>query len=124
MANYNCKTKSKAKGFTLIEVLIALIIVAIAFFAVLRSTEYDVKTTQYLENKTLANWVAMNAMAKIKLGLITIPIQNQAATLLNHNYLWSADANESEIKDIKQIKVTVVAKGQEQPLTTIYGYAQ
>lgn len=124
MANYNCKTKPTIKGFTLIEVLIALVIIAIALFAILRSTEYDVKTTQYLQNKTLANWVAMNAMAKINLGLVTIPIQNQAETLLKHTYLWSAATDASAIKGIKQVKVTVVAKGETQPMITLYGYQQ
>ncbi len=124
MANYNCKTKPTIKGFTLIEVLIALVIIAIALFAILRSTEYDVKTTQYLQNKTLANWVAMNAMAKINLGLVTVPIQNQAETLLKHTYLWSAATSASAIKGIQQVKVTVVAKGQTQPMITLYGYLQ
>jgi general secretion pathway protein I len=50
-------------GFTLIEVLVALAIVAIGMAAVLGALSSSGGTIIYLHDKTLAEWVALNHIA-------------------------------------------------------------
>ena len=58
-------------GFTLIEVLVALAIVAIGMAAVLGALTSSASTVLYMRDKTLAQWVALNHIAEQRL-------QNQA----------------------------------------------
>lgn len=52
----------KAKGFTLLEVLIAVVIVAMALVALLSTTIHVVSNHQTLLNKTYGIWIADSVM--------------------------------------------------------------
>ncbi len=58
---------SRGRGFTLIEVLVALAIVAIGMAAVLGTLTSSASTVMYMRDKTLANWVALNHIAEQRL---------------------------------------------------------
>ncbi len=57
----------RGRGFTLIEVLVALAIVAIGMAAVLGTLTSSASTVLYMRDKTLANWVALNHIAEQRL---------------------------------------------------------
>jgi general secretion pathway protein I len=57
----------RGRGFTLIEVLVALAIVAIGMAAVLGTLTSSASTLLYMRDKTLANWVALNHIAEQRL---------------------------------------------------------
>lgn len=54
-------------GFTLLEVMVALIIFAFSALVILQQSTKSVHQLSMLQDKTLALWVAENALAKIKL---------------------------------------------------------
>lgn len=56
-------------GFTLIEALIALAVLAITAVSFLRATEANVARVTTLEARTAATWVAQNRLAELTLGL-------------------------------------------------------
>ncbi|HTV53093.1 MAG TPA: type II secretion system minor pseudopilin GspI [Steroidobacteraceae bacterium] len=58
---------SGARGFTLIEVLVALAIVAIGMSAVLSTISSSAATVAYLRDKTFAQWIALNQLAQVRL---------------------------------------------------------
>lgn len=55
------------KGFTLLEVLLALLILAVAMSALQIKTMQHMEGSRYLKEKTLAHWVAMNRMALLQI---------------------------------------------------------
>jgi general secretion pathway protein I len=57
------------RGFTLIEVLVALVIVAFGMGAVLAALSSSAENISALREKTLAEWVAMNQIADTRLNL-------------------------------------------------------
>jgi general secretion pathway protein I len=63
--------KPRGRGFTLIEVLVALAIVAIGMAAVLGALTSSASTILYMRDKTLAQWIVLNHIAEKRL-------QNQA----------------------------------------------
>ena len=59
-----------AAGFTLVEVLVALVIVALALGACLRAAGALTVAQQRLEQQSYAGWSADNRLAEIRLGKI------------------------------------------------------
>lgn len=59
--------KPRERGFTLIEVLVALAIVAIGMAAVLGALTSSASTVLYMKDKTLAQWIALNHIAEERL---------------------------------------------------------
>jgi general secretion pathway protein I len=63
------RTGAIARGFTLIEVLVALVIVAFGVGAVLSALSSSAVNVSALREKTLAQWVALNQIADVRLNL-------------------------------------------------------
>jgi general secretion pathway protein I len=57
----------RSRGFTLIEVLVALAIVAIGMAAVLGTLTSSASTIIYMKDRTLAQWIALNHIAEVRL---------------------------------------------------------
>jgi general secretion pathway protein I len=53
-----------SRGFTLLEILVALAVLAIALFAALRASSAGVQNTEEIRNRLLAGWVAQNRLAE------------------------------------------------------------
>jgi general secretion pathway protein I len=59
--------RARLGGFTLIEVLVALAVVAIGMSAVLATIGNSAATVAYLREKTFAQWIALNQLAQVRL---------------------------------------------------------
>jgi general secretion pathway protein I len=55
-------------GFTLIEVLVALAIVAFGLAALFTTVNQTVRTADYMREKTLATWIALNRITEARLA--------------------------------------------------------
>lgn len=116
----------KNKGFTLIEVLIALAILSIALTAIIKSTSQNIKNTLYLQNKTIANWVGAEIVAEIESGLLTVQDNLTDKTeMLGQKWTWEASIKPTPNKKIKELNVTVSLKSNAKLIElTDYLYAQ
>lgn len=56
------------RGFTLLEVLIALAIVALAVGALLGTVTSSASNVIYLKDKTIAEWVALNRLTEVRIA--------------------------------------------------------
>jgi general secretion pathway protein I len=102
--------KKKHAGFTLIEVLIALSIIAIALTALLKVTAQNIENTHRIKEKTIAHWVALQGVAMIQLNLLrVVPNQEstQATTLFNEKWYWRAKINQTSVNSLQQIIISV-----------------
>jgi general secretion pathway protein I len=59
----------RGRGFTLIEVLVALAIVAMGMAAVLGAMTSSASTILYLRDKSLSQWIALNHIAEERLKM-------------------------------------------------------
>ncbi|MBV9697740.1 MAG: type II secretion system minor pseudopilin GspI [Gammaproteobacteria bacterium] len=57
-----------ARGFTLVEVLVALVIVAVGMAAVMSALTSSADVLQSLRERTFAQWVALNRIATVRLN--------------------------------------------------------
>jgi general secretion pathway protein I len=56
-------------GFTLIEVLVALMVIALGLTALLTAVSGTARASGYLREKALAQWIALNRVAEVRLNL-------------------------------------------------------
>jgi len=100
----------KLHGFTLIEVLLALVIIAIALTALMKSTAQNVINTQRLKEKTISHWVATQGVAMIQLGLLPIPLNreiSQVTKMAGQSWYWRVKLSNTPVKSVQQITITV-----------------
>ena len=58
----------KNNAFTLIEVLIALVILAIALVAIIKAVGDNARTSSKIKDITIANWVGNDVIKNIQFG--------------------------------------------------------
>ena len=113
--------KFKIAGFTLIEVLLALAIIAIALTALLRATSQTITNTTHIKDKSISHLVAMQAITAIQIGTININLNQEiteVTTILNDRWYWRAALFSTPIKSMQQINI-LVSKNQNGPFTDL-----
>ncbi len=111
------------RGFTLIEVLLAMVIVAVAFTAIIKVSSQNQRNIIYLEQKTIANWVALQAIKSAQADLI--PVREQANTvwektrMLNREWYWQLRVKPSTIAEVSNLTVAVYDKPDGKQLITL-----
>jgi general secretion pathway protein I len=124
----NKKSKSwrGQAGFTLMEVLVALGVLAIALGAIIQSVTATVGNTAYLRDRTFAHWVAMNKVAEIQ-SLNQFPgtgKSNGTMEMANHEWHWSVNVVDSGVEDVRRLEVEVrLEKDSKQALATLIALA-
>src|SRR3990167_6510384 len=105
-----CLYKKSNSGFTLLEVLLALAIISIAFVALFNSILQSTHIAQKLKTKTMKHWVALEGVHMIQLGLLTVPVgvvSSQKTVLFNQNWYWRAQLSPTPINRVEKITITV-----------------
>lgn len=118
------------QGLTLIEVLIALVIISIAMTAVIKTATQNIQSTRYLQEKTIALWVGQQVMNEARADLLHLGKSsgNQRLTteIFGRDWFWQLDEEETPIKEIKKISVKVFqTESQEEadsPIITLESY--
>ncbi len=101
--------RGRARGFTLIEVLVALAIVAVGMAAVLGAVGSSADTATYLREKTLAQWVALNQVATARLQ-VQPPTKGSSEGELDYagrHWRWHQEVADGDLPGILRIDVTV-----------------
>ena len=119
---------SKKQGFTLIEVLIAVAVLAIALLAVLRAIEVSIGNSQHLQQKTIAHWIAMNTLASARSGIILLPTagatQRGDNKMLGSDYHWEMTANNLPDLPIMKIQIRVFDSSKKVSLDTVQTFVE
>ena len=120
----NLATRRTA-GFTLLEVLVALAIIAIALGAVLSATGSQASNATYLKQKTIAHWVAMNEITQLQIEK-SFPAKGEEkgkSTMAGVDWYWTRTVKETEDKSTHQVEFKVFSDSKrERNLGKIIGY--
>ena len=121
-----CATFRQVRGFTLVEVMVALAIVGIGMIAAFSAVSQVVHDTAYLREKTLADWIAMNQMTDLRLegGLPEVGERNGEVEFADQRWRWVARISETPVDSLRRIDIDVApADEPEDVLITLSGFA-
>jgi general secretion pathway protein I len=119
------KLKSLA-GFTLIEVMVALTIIAISLGALLSTSGTQANSASYLKQKTIAHWVALNELSRIRISGEFPDIGNKkdSIKMANHEWYWIRTTKKTADDNTREVTYKVYAdKDHLQSLTSLRGHA-
>lgn len=118
---------SDAKGFTLLEVIIALAVIATAMFALLGAINVQLDTQAALAERNLAALVAEEALNEIRLTNPRPAVGRSSGrmTMGRQDWSWIADINGTQEPKLNRIDITVASiDTPEDPIYTLTGFAR
>ncbi|MBL8259273.1 MAG: type II secretion system minor pseudopilin GspI [Candidatus Competibacteraceae bacterium] len=102
----------RAAGFTLLEVLVALAVLAITMGAIIGIATQSVNTFGYLRDQTFAGWVAANQIDELLLDAEPWPQEGGrkgSAELANRNWFWETRFRKTADPDLTELEIQVRA---------------
>lgn len=116
----------QSSGFTLVEVLVALTIIAIALGALLNTAGTQASSTAYLKHKTIAHWVAVNELTQLQIAseFPDLGDKRGSTEMANHAWYWIRTTKQTEDENAREVTFTVYAdEDYKENLTSLVGYA-
>lgn len=117
--------RSQAGGFTLVEVLVALAIIAFGLIAVFGQMGQSATAALHLREKTIAHWVAMNTLTELRLSgqFPDVGTQSDDIEMANIRWRYEIKISETASPDLRRADVSVSFEdGPDRPVATATGF--
>ena len=104
----------RSRGFTLIEVLVALAIVTVGMAAVMGAVTSAADAAFYLRDKSFAQWIAINRIAEVRLQT-QLPAKGKTdgdVDFAGDKWHWQQEVLPTEVKGMWRIDVSVRPEGK------------
>jgi general secretion pathway protein I len=115
------------RGFTLVEVLVALVVVALGLTALMVAVNGTARTSGFLRDKSLAQWIALNRLSEVRLNVTKFGQNTDTGELDFGNRKWHYDTRyfDTSMASMKRVVVRVYlgdAKTKGNPLAQAVGF--
>ena len=118
------------QGFTLLEVMIAVLILALALVALVRTTALEASALTQVRESTYAQWVAANVIAEVRLGE-GFPEQGRRSgrtEMANRGWRWQLEVSATQEPAIRRLDVSVYvddagAQARDEAVARLSGFA-
>lgn len=108
------RSNHRTRGFTLLEVLIALAIVALSAGALLGSVTSSASNVIYLKDKTLAEWVALNRLTEVRIAkdMPSVGRRKGNTVMSGLRWEWEEEVTELPIQGLFRVEVRAHNTGE------------
>jgi general secretion pathway protein I len=100
---------AKQPGFTLIEVMLAMAVFAVAGVALLGVADNNYRHISFLEEKMLADWVASNQLVELSLATTWPPKNNRKGNvdMAGRTWYWQQKVIKTDNDLLRQVTMEV-----------------
>jgi general secretion pathway protein I len=119
------RPRRRDAGFTLVEILVALAVIAIGTAAAVAAVSGNVGNAAYIQDRTLAHWVAMNKVAELQVApqWPNTGTQRGDSLMASQEWNWEVKVSDTDDPDVRRVDVRVFAdKDQKETLATLVAY--
>jgi general secretion pathway protein I len=113
-------------GFTLIEVLAALVIVALGMIAAIQAVTQSARNGVYLRDKTLAHWIGMNVLTERRLQPTPPDVAESTGRVefAGQQWQWSMKVTQTQVASLRRMDIRVrrVEAPEATSLATVSGF--
>ncbi|MBF0192363.1 MAG: type II secretion system minor pseudopilin GspI [Magnetococcales bacterium] len=113
-------------GFSLLETVAALAVLALALSASLRAVSEYARNAAYLRDRTLAHWVAMNQATerRVRLEWPEPGIIRGTETMADREWHWNVSVSNTTEPQMRRLEIQVRADSADtsQPLARLEAY--
>jgi general secretion pathway protein I len=116
---------SRQRGFTLLEVMVALAVIAFALAAAVSAVSGNSRNAAGLQQRTYAHWVAMNKMVELRISQQWPATRTTkgSALMARHEWFWSMKVSKTPNIHIRRVDIMVRPnEDDESPLVTLTGF--
>lgn len=112
------------RGFTLVEVLVALAIVALSLSAIAASMSQMLDAATTLRDRTYASWIGQNKIAEMRLANVLPEVSATSGEVdyANSTWDWRAVVSETGVEKFVRVDVSVSHAGAEYVILTVTGF--
>ena len=107
------------EGFSLIEALVALAVLAIATVGLMRTVESHIDSTRGLERRTAAMWVAENRLAELE---AKAPTNADQVEMLGEQWRITVTRRGTDDPEIQRVRIEVFPARETTPLASLDGF--
>jgi len=118
------KSRQSARGMTLLEVMLALVILATSGLAVMQAATQSLNNQSYLQQKTFAMWIASNRIAELKLQATwpALSWKSEQIEFANVTWYWRYQGVATADSSFIALDVEVSKEENGKPLAYIRTY--
>ncbi len=112
------------RGFTLIEVMVALAIISLSLTAVATKMGRMIDTSNSMRERTYASWIAQNKITELRLANVIPKVGSSSGEIdyADTTWAWRAEISEAGFENLFRVDVSVSYPGSDDSIRTVTGF--
>ena len=113
-----------SRGFTLLEVMVALTVASLSLFAVMASISQMVDTSSTIRDRTYASWIAQNKLVELRLQSASPEVGESSGEVdfADLEWRWEAVISETGVENLYRLDVDVFFAGDDDAIWRSSGF--
>ncbi len=116
--------RRRVNAFTLVEVMVALAIIALSLTAIAAKMSRMIDTSNSMRERTYASWIAQNKITELRLANVLPEVSTTSGDIdyANSNWRWRAVISESGIENLFRVDVEVLDTDGDAVIRKVTGF--